>query len=247
MRVLGRQIHLEIKLFLRRKDDLFWTLAFPLFFMILYGLIYGEIVWDEFGLRAIDYVTSGLLVMALMVTGIMATATGLVEDREKGIFRRFSLTPLKRHTIIGGQIIHRYLVMLVQTIILLAIGVLIFDVQISGNYFFLWIMVTLGAFCFLSIGFFLASFIKSARAATPVCMIVFFVLLFLGGIFFPVAIMPNFIEFVSMVLPSTYLNDAFRLIMVEGEPIQVAWKEILVVTGWIIVTLGLSIKFFKWE
>jgi len=106
MRILAGQIALETKLFLRRKDDLFWTLAFPMFFMILYGLIYGDMVWDDYGMRAIDYILPGIIVMALMVTGIMATATGFVEEREKKIYRRLSLTPLKRQTIIGGQILH---------------------------------------------------------------------------------------------------------------------------------------------
>ncbi|GAI08303.1 unnamed protein product, partial [marine sediment metagenome] len=69
MRILAGQIALETKLFLRRKDDLFWTLAFPMFFMILYGLIYGDMVWDDYGMRAIDYILPGIIVMALMVTG----------------------------------------------------------------------------------------------------------------------------------------------------------------------------------
>ncbi|MGM0366406.1 MAG: ABC transporter permease [Actinomycetota bacterium] len=247
MEVLKKQVLLEIKLFTRRKDDLFWTLAFPMFFMVLYGLVYGDQFWADYGVKAIDYVTSGLVVMALMVTGIMSTATGLVEDRERGIYRRFSLTPLKKHTIVGSQIIQRYMVMLIQTLLLLAVGILAFGVQIKGNYFFLWIIFTLGSLTFLSIGFFLASFIRSARAATPVCMIVFFMLLFLGGIFFPLSIMPNFLEVFSRILPSTHLNDALRLVMVEGEAIGTIWRELLVVGGWLAVTLGLSIKFFKWE
>jgi ABC-2 type transport system permease protein len=70
------QIAIETKLFLRSKNDLFWTLAFPIFFIVLYGSIYGNQVWNDYGMRAIDYMIPGIIVMAIMVTGIMATASG---------------------------------------------------------------------------------------------------------------------------------------------------------------------------
>ena len=247
MRVLASQLALETKLFFRRKDELFWNLALPMFFMVLYGFLYGDTKWAEFEIRAIDYMFPGIVVMALMVNGIMVNATGFVEERGKGIYRRLSLTPLKRQTIIGAQIIHRYIVSLLQTLLLLAVGVFGFNVNIVGNYFFFWLVLTFGSLCFLSIGFALATLIRSTRSATPICLIVFFMLLFLGGIFFPLNTMPDFLAIISKVLPSTNLNDALRLILIEGTGLGAAWLELLIVGAWFIVSLGLSIKFFRWE
>lgn len=197
MKILSKQLALENKLFLRNMDDLFWTKIFPLFFMFLYGFIYKDTVWPDYGMKAIDYIMPGI--------------------------------------------------MLIQTFIIMIIGILLFNVSISGNYFLLWFVITLGAICFLSIGFFLVSFVKNARAATLVCMIVFFILLFLGGIFFPLNLMPGFLRVVSDILPSTQLNNALRMVAIEGLGISSMYKELLIIGGWIIVSLGLSIKFFKWE
>lgn len=245
MRILAGQIALETKLFFRRKDELFWNLAFPMFFMVLYGLIYGNTMWGD--ILAIEYMFPGIIVMALMVNGIMVSATVFVEERGKGIYRRLSLTPLKRQTIIGAQILHRYIVTLVQTLLLLVVGVFAFKVNIVGNYFFFWLILTFGSLCFLSIGFALATLIRSTRSATPICMIIFFMMLFLGGIFFPTNIMPDFLVVITKALPSTHLNDALRLITIEVAGLGAAWLELLVVGGWLIVSLGLSIKFFRWE
>ena len=245
MRILAGQIALETKLFFRRKDELFWNLAFPMFFMVLYGFIYGNTMWGE--IKAIDYMFPGIIVMALMVNGIMVSATVFVEERGKGIYRRLSLTPLKRQTIIGAQILHRYIVTLIQTLLLLAVGVFGFKVSIVGNYFFFWLILTFGSLCFLSIGFALATLIKSTRSATPICMIVFFMMLFLGGIFFPLNIMPDFLSVIAKALPSTHLNDALRLVVIEGAGLGAVWLELLAVGGWFVVSLGLSIKFFRWE
>ncbi len=245
MRILAGQIALETRLFFRRKDELFWNLAFPMFFMVLYGLVYGDTMWGD--ILAIEYMFPGIIVMALMVNGIMVSATLFVEERGKGIYRRLSLTPLKRQTIIGAQILHRYIVALVQTILLLIVGVFAFKVNIVGNYFFFWLILTFGSLCFLSIGFALATLIRSTRSATPICMIVFFMMLFLGGIFYPLDIMPDFLVVISKALPSTHLNDALRLVVIEGTGPGAAWLELLAVGGWFVVSLGLSIKFFRWE
>ena len=247
MRMLAGQIALETKFFFRRKDELFWNLALPLFFMVLYGFIYGDTKWAEFDIRAIDYMFPGIIVMALMVNGIMVTANVFVEERGKGIYRRLSLTPLKRQTIIGAQIIHRYIVTLIQTILLLIVGIFGFKVSIVGNYFFFWLILTFGSLCFLSIGFALATLIRSSRSATPICLIVFFMMLFVGGIFFPLNIMPDFLAVIAKVLPSTHLNDALRMVIIEGAGLGSVWLELLIVGGWFIVSLGLSIKFFRWE
>ncbi len=246
MKMLLGQIAMETKLFVRRRDDLFWTLAFPVFFMVMYGFIYGDQMWNEYGMRAIDYLAPGMLVMALMVTGIMSNASGFAEEREKGIYRRLSLTPLKRSTLIGGQILHRYLVILVQTVLLLLIGVLAFEIKIEANYLLFWVVLTVGAICFLTVGFALTGLIRSARSASPIAMSAFFILVFLGGIFVPVAIMPGFLKYVTNVLPSTHLNDALRLVMVNGAGLADIWKPLLVAIAWTIGCLAVTIRFFRW-
>jgi ABC-2 type transport system permease protein len=247
MRMLAGQVALEIKLFLRRKDEIFWTLAFPVFFIVLFGLLYRDTEWTDQGLRAIDYILPGIVVMAVMVTGIMSTANGFVEERDKGIYRRLSLTPLKKHALIGGQIVNRYLIILVQALILIIIGVTAFKVDIVGNYALFWFALTMGAVCFLTVGFALTGLIKNAKSSTPITMIAFFVLLFLGGVFFPVDMMPGFLQAISSALPSTHLNDALRTVGVEGGGSGDIWIDIAVLGGWTVGCLGLSIRFFKWE
>jgi ABC-2 type transport system permease protein len=247
MNILLGQVAIETKLFLRRKDDLFWTLVFPMFFMVLYGVIYGDQMWADYGMRAIDYMIPGVVVLALMVTGIMATASGFAEEREKGIYRRLSLTPLKRSTLLAGQILHRYLVIVAQTLLLLLVGIVAFKIKIAGNYFLFWLVLTFGAICFLSIGFALTGLIRSARSATPIAMSAFFILMFLGSIFIPINVMPDFLQVISNALPSTHLGDALRLVIINGAGISEMWRSLLIVGVWTIGCLALAIKFFRWE
>ena len=245
MQVLLGQVKLETKLLFRDRGALFWTLAFPLFMIVLFGLIYQDIDWD--GQAPINHFLPGIIVMAVMTTCLINTATGFVEEREKGIYRRLSLAPLKRQTLIGGQIVNRYLVVLVQTVILIAIGIIFFGVTIGGNYLLFWVALTLGTITFLSLGFAIAGFIKSAKGASPFTMAIFFGLLFLGGIFFPLDVMPEFLHPFSRALPSTNLNDALRMVAIDGEGIGAVWQELAILGGWLVACSALAVKFFKWE
>lgn len=248
MKTLVAQAKLETKLLYRDKAAIFWTLAFPVFFIVLFGLVYEGIgeTWGEIG-APINYLLPAIIVMALMTTGIMAIVPDFVEQREKGIYRRLSLTPLKRHILIGGQIVNRYLVVLLQTAILIAIGVGVFGARIGGNYLLFWAVLTLGALSFLAMGFALTGLVKSSKGATPLSMIPFFILMFLGGIFIPIEQMPEFLHPVCEALPSTRLNDALRMIAIEEAGISEVWHELPVLLGWLVGCLALSIKFFKWE
>lgn len=175
MSTLLRQTAIETRLFLRRRDELLWTLAFPIMFMVLFGLIYGDTKWSGMNMRSVDYLLPGIIVMGAMVTGIMRTSAGFVQEREKGIYRRLALTPLKRQTLIGSQLLQHYIVIVGQTVLLIAVGVSAFKIRITGNLLLFWLVLSVGALCFMSIGFALTGLIKTARSATPINQMTYFI------------------------------------------------------------------------
>jgi ABC-2 type transport system permease protein len=247
MSMLISQAILETKLFSRSKVSLFWTMAFPIFFMVLFGLIYGNSNWAGMDMRSVDYLLPGIIVMGVMVTGIMHTVIGFVSEREKGVYRRLALTPLKRQTIIGGQMLHNYAIIIVQTLLLLVIGVIAFNIKITGNMLLFWLVLTVGAVSFMSIGFALTGLAKTYRSAMPINQIFYFILMFLGGVFFPNNMLPKFLGHIANILPSTHMNDALRAIFYQGAGFGDIWQHLLVLVGWSVVCLVISIRFFRWE
>jgi ABC-2 type transport system permease protein len=247
MNALASQAVLETKLFFRRKDTMFWTFIFPMFFMALFGLIYGNTNWPGMSIRSVDYLLPGIVVMGAMVTGIMHTAIAFVSEREKGVYRRLALTPLKRQSLIGGQMLHNYAIIIIQTALIVAIGVFAFSINITGNMLLFWLVLTAGGLCFMSIGFAITGLVKTARSATPITQIPYFLLMFLGGIFYPVSMLPKALQYVANALPSTHMNDALRMVFFQGAGLGDIWKDLLVMAGWLVACLVISVKFFKWE
>ena len=247
MNMLIRQTRMQMRLFLRRKDELFWTLAFPVLFILLFGAIYGNSKWEGMSIRSIDYLLPGIIVMGAMVTGIMRTATAFVQEREQGIYRRLALTPLTRTTLIGSQLLQHYLVIIVQTLLLVAIGGLAFKTHLTGNTALFWLTLSVGALCFMSIGFALTGLIKTLRSATPIIQITYFALMFLGGIFFPNSLLPKWLGNAASILPSTQMGDALRAVVYNGAGIGDIWQKLAIMGAWIAVCMVISIRFFRWE
>jgi ABC-2 type transport system permease protein len=198
-------------------------------------------------IRSIDYLLPGIIVMGAMVTGIMRTATGFVQEREQGIYRRLALTPLTRTTLIGSQLLQHYLVIIVQTLLLVAIGGVAFKTHLNGNTALFWLTLSVGALCFMSIGFALTGLIKTLRSATPIIQISYFALMFLGGIFFPNSLLPKWLGNAAGILPSTQMGDALRAVVYNGAGIGDIWQKLAIMGAWIAVCMVISIRFFRWE
>ena len=197
-------------------------------------------------LRSIDYLTPGILAMALMQLGIFA-AVDIVIERENRVLKRLGATPLKRSTLIFSTVAFRLIVAVLQAALIILVARLVFDVPMLGNWFALVGFVLLGTLTFLAMGYMLSAFAKTERTAMPLMMSIQFPMMFLSGIFFPVEMMPGFLRHIMNVMPLTYLGDALRQVMVESTPIHSQFANVGVLAGWFMVCLIVAVRFFRWE
>lgn len=245
MTTLVGQIRLETKLFWRDKRSMFMTFAFPVIMILIFGSVFSGQNWA--GLPAINYLLPGIIVMALMMVTMNSNTTKVAGDREKGIYRRLSLTPLKRQTLLAGQVVVRYFIVIASTVLLIVIGAMVFKTNVGGNHFLFLMVLTLGALTFTALGFVMSSLVKNTSSAMTLCMAVLFPLMFLGGCFWSLDQMPAFLQPVCNALPTTHLNNALRMITVQGAGIGQIWPELPVLLGWLAGCSILAVKFFKWE
>ncbi len=196
-------------------------------------------------IRNIDYITPGLLGMLLMWANF-AVGIQLVNWREMGITRRLAATPLKPISMIGSQVVARLALSIVQAIILLALAIWIFNVHIYGNFAMLALVVILGSLTMLAIGFAVASFVKKTEAANSVILLVSFPMMFLGGSYFNVNGAPSFLQPVIHAMPLYYLNEALRQVIINGAGWSAIQTGVLVMIAWIVASLLVVWRAFKW-
>jgi ABC-2 type transport system permease protein len=196
-------------------------------------------------LRTIDVLTPGMLGMLLMWANL-AVGTQLVLWREMGITKRLAATPLRPIVMIGAQVVARLALSLVQAAILLVIAVKVFNVQIYGPLWLVALMVVLGALTMLAIGFAIASFVKKSQAAQPITLLISFPMMFLGGSYFPVNGVTGFMQTLVHAMPLYYLNDAFRQVINNGAGLVVIQTGVLVLLAWIVASLLITWRGFRW-
>ncbi len=105
----------------------------------------------------------------------------------------------------------------------------------------------LGAITFLALGYVIASYARTEESANALTSVVQFPLMFLSGIFFPIAFMPDWLQPVAALMPLTYLGDALRQTMVGGAAYAPLSVDALVLGGWLVVSFLISARFFRWQ
>ncbi|MEX1170771.1 MAG: ABC transporter permease, partial [Chloroflexota bacterium] len=136
-------------------------------------------------LNFISYFVPSMLGLSVMQVGIFA-AIPLVADREKLILKRLAATPLRRWQLVGSNVLMRLLIAMIQAVIIVAVGVIVFSVEITGPFGLSVVFVALGAVAFLALGYVVASFASTEDAANGMTSVIQFPMMFLSGTFFPI-------------------------------------------------------------
>src|SRR5688500_2733808 len=173
-------------------------------------------------LNCLSYFVPGMRGLSVMQVGIFA-AIPLVADREKLILKRLAATPLRRWQLVGSNVLMRLLIAMVQSVIIVAVGVLAFGVEVTGSIAMVAGFVVLGALAFLALGYVVASFAGTEDAANGITSVVQFPMMFLSGTFFPINEMPDVLQAIARIIPLTCLSDALRQVMVGGAAFATLW------------------------
>jgi len=195
----------------------------------------------------IDFIVPGILAMTIMFAGLMGYAQEIATYREKGILRRIKVSPISLPTFLGSGIATVLILAFAQAVLLLLVGVVAFGVNIGGNYFYMGVIVLVGALSFLALGFMISSLAGTAKSATLAATAVAMPMMFLAGIFFPIDFIPKWLSVIAQCLPLYYFADALREVMINGASLAAVWLDIVVLVAFGIVCFLVSVKFFRWE
>lgn len=198
-------------------------------------------------LSQIDFFLPGVIAMSIMQLGIFAVAFAFVAYKTTGQLRRIQATPTRPMYFVVAQGVSRLAISVVQVLLLLALGVWIFDAHIIGSLVSFLLVAALGSAVFLGIGFAIAGWARDENQATPVAQLIQFPMLFLSGVFFPREGLPQWLERITNLLPLTFLVDALRKIATEGATLFSLHSELLGLFVWGIVVYIIAALVFRWE
>ncbi|MFQ5934420.1 MAG: ABC transporter permease [Dehalococcoidia bacterium] len=209
--------------------------------------VFESQVVDSRGLEYVDFLVPGIVAMAIMQMGIFSVTFTLIQYRNQGVLRRLQAAPIRPHNFLVGQVITRLTISILQTLVLLGVAIVIFDVTIVGNLGVVLLLALLGGALFISIGFAVSGFAKTEEVGAPVANLIAMPMMFLSGVFFPTDSLPDVVAKVAQYFPLTYLAEGLREVSVHGAGItEIPW-QFLGLGVWIAIAFFLASRLFRWE
>ena len=197
--------------------------------------------------RYFDVVLLGLVGLGIMTNSIISIAVKISTYRNQSILKRLLVTPLPIWKYFASEVIAHLALALVQAVIILGVGIVIFGARLSGNWAGLIIIILLGSAVFLNIGFLMSAWANTPSAASGMGNAIALPMVFFAGTFFSTASLPWILPYLVEALPLTPMLSAMREVSLENASIIEVWPQILTLSGWIIVTGLAAIKFFRFN
>jgi ABC-2 type transport system permease protein len=195
--------------------------------------------------RFIEFFIPGIIAMSVMTLSLFGTVNLNTELRQKGIIRKLSTTPITRTDWILSDILYQLIIAVVSTTAMLLVSYFVFNVNLHLDAWLL-AFILLDVFAFVGIGMILTRFAKEAQSAAAAANAISFPMMFLSGSFFPIELMPGFLQKIAKMLPLYYVNEGLRAAMVFEDNIA-ALRDAAVIGVFAAVVFILGIIATKWD
>lgn len=200
--------------------------------------------------RTIDFILPGQLGFSLLMAGVFGSSFLLFNLRQGLIFKRLRATPVRRRSIIAGEMLSRLFFHVIGYIIMVALGYFVFEFTlVNGMATFMEMLIfsLFGLSIFMGIGFVISGVLQNESSIAPVANTVVLPQILLCGLFFPIESYPHWMQGFCNLLPLTLFVDGLRKIAFEGTHIWQMPVKVMGLAVWTLVIGIWSVKAFKWE
>lgn len=246
MRPLLKLTWVEIKLFIREPVTVVFTLALPVIFLVVMGGVFGNTPQADIyrGVGAMNYYMPSYYGLVMMAVGTVALPVHLTGYRERGVLRRFRASSFSVWSVLGSQLLVSFIIAILGCLMVTALGFATYHPDLPESPGLLALAFVLGTVSFASIGFFLGAVLPSTRSAQGVGLILFFVMMILGGAGPPPEVLPGAMDMVGKLTPLRHV-----IFMLQDPWLGFGWNvnASLIVAAITVVSAGLAARFFRWE
>ena len=247
---------IEVKVFFRDKMAVGFIFGLPAILLVLLGSIFGQQAAAQ-GVTVGQLFTAGMIAGGIMATSFQYLAIAIAGERENGMLKRLSGTPMPRSAYFAGKVVQVLVCTVAETALLIAVGMLFYHLRLPASpakwWTFAWVFVLGTAACSL-LGIAASSVPRSAASATPVITLPFTVLQFISGVYVPFAAVPHWMRVIASFFPLKWMAQGMRSVFLPDRAAALepagSWEHgriALVLVAWIAAGLVLCVKTFRWQ
>ena len=247
---------IEVKEFFRDKMAVAFIFGLPSILLVLLGSIFGSQAAAQ-DVTVGQLFTAGMIAGGIMATSFQYLAIAIATERENGMLKRLSGTPMPRSAYFTGKVVQVVVCTVAETVLLMAVGMLFYHLHLptepSRWWTFAWVFVLGTAACSL-LGIAASSVPRSASSAMPVITLPFTVLQFISGVYVPFTVVPAWMRAVASLFPLKWMAQGMRSVFLPEQAAALepagSWEHgltALVLLAWIAAGLVLCAKTFRWQ
>jgi ABC-2 type transport system permease protein len=200
--------------------------------------------WFNENLESRNFYVPGVLVVVVTLATLLLTSMAVVREKEIGTMEQIMVTPITPTQFILGKTIPFALIGFVDVILVVVIGVFWFEVPIHGNLGLLLLATGLYLMTTLGVGLLISTVSETQQQAMMTTFFFFFPAMLLSGFAFPIANMPEVVQWMTLVNPIRYFLVIVRGIFLKGVGIEILWPQMLPLVLMGIATLWLAVRRF---
>lgn len=246
---------IELKQFFRSKEQVVFTFTFPTLILILLGSIFDG-TFEGTGTTAGQVFAASMAGSGIIATSFLNLGIGVTQDRDDHTLKRLRGAPIPAAAYFVGKIILVMVASIAEVILLVAVGMVLFDVELPSTadrwFTFVWVFL-LGTISCSLLGIAVSSIAKSAQAAAAVVNLPYVALQFLSGVYIPVSQLPDWMITVGSFFPIKWVAQGFRSVFLPDGAARLeaagSWehgKTALVLTAWCVIGVVLCLMTFRW-
>ncbi len=190
-------------------------------------------------------IVPGLIGVIMTMTMVLFTAIAIVRERERGNMELLIATPLTSTELMVGKVLPYVVIGLLQTTVILALGITVFAVPIRGSVLDVYLAAGLLILANLSLGLLISTRAQSQFQAMQMTFFVFLPSILLSGFMFPFAGMPKAAQWLAEILPLTHFLRLIRGVMLRGAGLWEMWHDVLALVIFVAVMMGAAILRFR--
>lgn len=247
MIAIASLVRTQTKVFLREPTAVFFGLVFPALLLVVIGTVYPGATNPDPGLggRSLVEVYAPVSIALGLATVALSLLPAIIGgDREKGILRRLSTTPVHPRTLVGAHLIVQLMVVTIATAAAILIGMILFGISFPESPVWFLLSFALGAIALLSVGLLIGALVPTASSGQGIGMLFYFPLLFFAGVYLPLEVMPEGVRTVSGYTPSGAVVQALSASWAGDVP---STSSLWVMAAYGVVVGTLAIVVFRWD
>ena len=245
LKVFWEMLKAEVHLFAREPLGMFFTMAFPILLLLLFGSIFGGTEIGR-GFHFADIYVSALFAMVIGNLSFMSLPINLAVYRELGIMKRLQVSPLRIQIFFAVQATVQAAVFFASALVLLAVSIPIFHVHFGGNPLSYLLMLLLSMGAFFGLGFALGGCLTSLRTTTAAGSAAFFLLFFTSGAAVPRDQFPEWLRAITSFSPLTHVVDSLGGLWM-GDALGQHLTSVVYLGAVLVIAVIVTARTFRWQ